>query len=121
MTPRHTDRRLIDDLLSFGKIQKRMSTASTTRPARMLREAPPSRDEATTSFTCDDSVEVNTLTNSGSDGFFTSPSGWKISPSLISRSTSMTAFEPRLASSISLAMISLETLIGKIPFLKQLL
>src|SRR6185503_16037349 len=31
----------------------------------MLSDAPPSRDEATTSFTCPDSTEVNTFTNSG--------------------------------------------------------
>src|SRR5687768_7980379 len=31
----------------------------------MLSEAPPSREEATTSRTCRDSVEVKTLTNSG--------------------------------------------------------
>src|SRR5882724_13324906 len=31
----------------------------------MLSEAPPSRDEITTSFTCADSVEVNTLISSG--------------------------------------------------------
>ena len=33
----------------------------------------------------------------------------------------MMAFEPRLASSISLAMISLGMRIGRTPFLKQLL
>src|SRR5882724_3988138 len=31
----------------------------------MLSEAPPARDEITTSFTCADSVEVNTLISSG--------------------------------------------------------
>ncbi len=31
----------------------------------MLSEAPPSRDEMTTSFTCPDSVDVNTFTSSG--------------------------------------------------------
>ena len=31
----------------------------------MFREAPPSRDEVTTSLTCAESTEVNTLTNSG--------------------------------------------------------
>src|SRR5688572_27519464 len=36
-----------------------------TRPARMLSEAPPSRDDDTTSRTWDDSVDVNTLTSSG--------------------------------------------------------
>src|SRR4051812_15406611 len=36
-----------------------------TRPARMFRDAPPSREDATTSRTCDDSVEVNSLTSSG--------------------------------------------------------
>ena len=35
------------------------------KPARMLSEAPPSRDEVTTSLTCADSVEVKTLTSSG--------------------------------------------------------
>src|SRR5262245_27404753 len=35
------------------------------RPDRMLSEAPPSRDDATTSFTWADSVEVNTLMSSG--------------------------------------------------------
>src|SRR5215475_2388828 len=35
------------------------------RPERMLSEAPPSRDEVTTSRTCADSVDVNTLTSSG--------------------------------------------------------
>src|SRR5437773_6914833 len=36
-----------------------------TRPARMFRDAPPSRDEATTSRTCDDSVDVKIFTSSG--------------------------------------------------------
>src|SRR4051794_33382896 len=36
-----------------------------TRPDRMLSDAPPSRDDVTTSRTCRDSVEVNTFTNSG--------------------------------------------------------
>ena len=31
----------------------------------MFSDAPPSRDEITTSLTCPDSVEVNTLTSSG--------------------------------------------------------
>ena len=35
------------------------------RPARMLRLAPPSRDAVTTSRTCLEWVEVNTLTTSG--------------------------------------------------------
>src|SRR5947209_10530052 len=36
-----------------------------TRPERMLSDGPPSRDAMTTSRTCRDSVEVNTLTSSG--------------------------------------------------------
>src|SRR6476620_6720588 len=36
-----------------------------TRPDKMLSDGPPSRDDVTTSFTCRDSVEVNTLTSSG--------------------------------------------------------
>src|SRR5512143_1658699 len=36
-----------------------------TRPDRMLSDAPPSRDEVTTSRTCRDSVDVKTFTNSG--------------------------------------------------------
>src|SRR6185436_20836774 len=36
-----------------------------TRPERMFSDAPPSRDEVTTSFTCAECVEVKTLTNSG--------------------------------------------------------
>src|SRR4051794_17926179 len=36
-----------------------------TRPARMFRDAPPSREDDTTSRTCDDSVDVNSLTISG--------------------------------------------------------
>src|SRR5216684_3898653 len=36
-----------------------------TKPARMLSDAPPSRDALTTSLTCDDSVDVKTLTSSG--------------------------------------------------------
>src|SRR3954470_18423835 len=36
-----------------------------TRPDRMLSDAPPSRDDVTTSCTCRDSVDVNTFTNSG--------------------------------------------------------
>src|ERR1044071_10424530 len=36
-----------------------------TRPERILSDAPPSFDEVTTSLTCRDSVEVNTLTSSG--------------------------------------------------------
>src|SRR4029079_12555348 len=35
------------------------------RPDRMLRDAPPSRDDVTTSCTWRDSVDVNTLTSSG--------------------------------------------------------
>src|ERR1044072_3929660 len=35
------------------------------RPARMLSDAPPSRDAVTTSRTCRDSVEVKTFTSSG--------------------------------------------------------
>src|ERR1700733_8817197 len=34
-------------------------------PDRTLSDAPPSRDDVTTSFTCADSVDVNTLTSSG--------------------------------------------------------
>ena len=34
-------------------------------PDSTLRDAPPSRDELTTSLTCDDSVDVKTLTSSG--------------------------------------------------------
>src|SRR3712207_3188158 len=36
-----------------------------TRPERMLSDAPPSRDEVTTSWVCRDSVEVKTFTSSG--------------------------------------------------------
>src|SRR5450755_4288782 len=36
-----------------------------TRPESTLSDAPPSREEVTTSRTCPDSVDVNTLTNSG--------------------------------------------------------
>src|SRR4051812_23066734 len=36
-----------------------------TRPDRMLSDAPPSRDDVTTSLTCLDSVDVKTFTNSG--------------------------------------------------------
>src|SRR5204863_6425734 len=36
-----------------------------TRPARIFSDAPPSREDATTSRTCADSVDVNTFTNSG--------------------------------------------------------
>src|SRR3954470_23054071 len=36
-----------------------------TRPDRMLSDAPPSRDDVTTSLTCRDSVDVKTFTNSG--------------------------------------------------------
>src|SRR5918998_6447334 len=36
-----------------------------TKPDRILSEAPPSRDEVTTSRTCPDSVEVKTFTSSG--------------------------------------------------------
>src|SRR5205085_597073 len=36
-----------------------------TRPDRMFSDAPPSRDDVTTSCTCRDSVDVNTFTNSG--------------------------------------------------------
>ena len=35
------------------------------RPDRTLSDAPPSREAVTTSRTCADSVEVNTLTSSG--------------------------------------------------------
>src|SRR6185436_1694162 len=36
-----------------------------TRPDSTLSDAPPSRDDVTTSFTCFDSVDVNTLISSG--------------------------------------------------------
>ena len=36
-----------------------------TKPERMLSDAPPSRDDLTTSCTCREFVEVNTLTSSG--------------------------------------------------------
>src|SRR6185503_2629704 len=36
-----------------------------TSPDRMFSDAPPSRDDPTTSRTCADSVDVNTLTSSG--------------------------------------------------------
>src|SRR6476620_1889049 len=36
-----------------------------TRPERMFSDAPPSRDDVTTSFTWRDEVEVNTFTSSG--------------------------------------------------------
>ncbi len=36
-----------------------------TSPERMLSEAPPSREETTTSFVCADEVDVNTFTSSG--------------------------------------------------------
>src|SRR6185295_3848178 len=36
-----------------------------TKPERMLSDAPPSREEVTTSRTCRDSVEVKTFTSSG--------------------------------------------------------
>src|SRR3954466_7630828 len=36
-----------------------------TRPDRMFSDAPPSRDEVTTSLTWRDSVDVNPFTNSG--------------------------------------------------------
>src|SRR5438105_6768956 len=36
-----------------------------TRPDNILSEAPPSREEVTTSRTCRDSVDVKTFTNSG--------------------------------------------------------
>src|SRR3989442_4801773 len=36
-----------------------------TNPDRMFSDAPPSRDAVTTSLTCPDSTDVNTLTNSG--------------------------------------------------------
>src|SRR6185436_3921191 len=55
-----------------------------------------------------------------------SMSKWTVPPSgplisCFSRSISMMALEPRLASSISLSITSFGTLIGKMPFLKQLL
>src|ERR1051325_149327 len=36
-----------------------------TKPERMLSDAPPSREEVTTSRTCREFTEVNTFTNSG--------------------------------------------------------
>src|SRR3954469_11064769 len=36
-----------------------------TSPDRMFSDAPPSRDDVTTSFTCRDDVDVNTFTSSG--------------------------------------------------------
>src|SRR5450631_3265534 len=45
-------------------IQKALKLPAV-RPDKMLSEAPPARDEITTSFTCADSVDVNTLISSG--------------------------------------------------------
>src|SRR5678815_5839112 len=36
-----------------------------TRPERIFREGPPSREDVTTSRTCRESTEVNTFTSSG--------------------------------------------------------
>src|SRR6185437_1256063 len=36
-----------------------------TKPERILSDAPPSRDDVTTSRTCRESTDVKTLTNSG--------------------------------------------------------
>ena len=57
--------------------------------------------------------------NSSTSNFTMPPSGPRISS--VSRSTEMRALEPRLASSNSLSTISCGSLMGRMPFLKQLL
>src|SRR3954462_193586 len=62
-----------------------------TRPDRILSDAPPSRDDVTTSRTCRESTEVKTFTNSG-----------MIAPASVPQVITVDSFHQRLPSPRSL-------------------
>src|SRR3954468_9342094 len=68
-----------------------------TNPDRMFSDAPPSRDEITTSFTCADSVEVNAFTSSG-----------MTAPASVPHEMMLASFHHSVASLASCGMISYE-------------
>src|ERR1700687_3540002 len=68
------------------------------RPDRMFRDAPPSRDAVTTSRTCRDSVDVNTLTSSG-----------MIAPASVPQVMISDSFHHIVVSPLRVGMRSLET------------
>src|SRR6266705_1937940 len=69
-----------------------------TKPDRMLSEAPPSREEVTTSRTCDDLSDVNTVTSSG-----------MIAPASVPHVITSDNFHHSVRSPPTLGMISDET------------
>src|SRR4029077_2744070 len=69
-----------------------------TRPERMLRDAPPSRDDVTTSFTCRDCMEVKTFTSSGITA-----------PASVPQVITSESFHQRLGSPPRVGIISLDT------------
>src|SRR6185503_21224302 len=74
-------------------------TFPATRPDRMLSDAPPSRDDVTTSCTCRDSVEVNTFTSSG-----------MIAPASVPQVITHESFNQRVVSPLSTGMIRYDTM-----------
>src|SRR5258706_15098917 len=81
-----------------------------TNPDRMFSDAPPSRDEITTSFTCADSVEVNAFTSSGMTAPASVPQEMMLAsfhhsvPSLAS--CGMTSYDARYVSAIEITDVS---------------
>src|SRR5215472_1803395 len=70
-----------------------------TRPERMLSDGPPSLDEVTTSSTWIESVEVNTLTNSG-----------MIAPASVPQEMMVASFHQSVVSLSRLGITSFETM-----------
>src|SRR6266576_4665119 len=70
-----------------------------TRPERILSDGPPSREDVTTSCTCFDVVEVNTLTNSG-----------MIAPANVPHEMIVANFHHWVGSLPSVGIVSLETI-----------
>src|SRR6185312_16930307 len=68
-----------------------------TSPDRMFSDAPPSRDDVTTSFTCREEVDVNTFTSSG-----------MIAPASVPHVITVDSFHQSVPSP-SVGMISLDT------------
>ena len=75
-----------------------------TNPERMFREAPPSRDEVTISLVWRDSVEVNTLTNSG----ITAPA--RVPQEMMSDSLHHSVLLPCTTGIMSLEMMNVATI-----------
>src|SRR5882672_3958533 len=70
-----------------------------TKPDRMLSDAPPSRDDVTTSRTCDDLSDVNTVTSSG-----------MIAPASVPQVITSDSFHHRDGSPPTVGMMSEETM-----------